>query len=88
MKYAEFARIAQRISRERHIPIEDVEFEVSLWPDETPAEDGIRYFGEIHELMENHGGVMILTDGTRNYPANRELSRPGSADNHSATVFD
>lgn len=70
MKYSEFTKIAARISKERHIPIEDVEFAVSLWPDETSAEDGIRYFGEIHELMENQGGVMILTDGTRNIKAN------------------
>jgi hypothetical protein len=73
MKYSEFTKIAQRVANDCHIPIEDVEFEVSLWPDETPAQDGIRYFGKIHELMENQGSVMILTDGTRNYPANAEL---------------
>ena len=70
MKYSEFTKIAQRMSRDYHVPIEDVEFEVSLWPEETPAEDGIRYFGEIHELMENHGSVMILADGKRNIEAN------------------
>lgn len=70
MKYSEFRKIAQRMSKEYHIPIGDVEFMVSLWPAETPAEDGIRYFGEIHELMENQGGVMILTDGERNIRAN------------------
>ncbi|MEO5712912.1 MAG: hypothetical protein ABIT37_05430 [Luteolibacter sp.] len=68
MKYSEFTKIAERISKEYHIPIEDVEFEVSLWPMENPAEAGVRYFGEIHELMENQGGVMILSDGTRNIP--------------------
>ena len=70
MKYVEFTKIAARIAHELQIPIEDVEFEISLWPDETLAEDGIRYFGEIHELMMNQGAVMILVDGTRNIPAN------------------
>jgi hypothetical protein len=78
MKYSEFTKIAKRISQEYHIPIDDVKFEVSLWPDETPADDGIRYFGEIHELMENHGGVMILTDGTRNIKATVESIHPES----------
>lgn len=66
MKFSEFREVAERISRERHISIDDVEFEVSLWPNETPAEDGIRYFGDIHELMDYNGSVMILCDGERN----------------------
>jgi hypothetical protein len=67
MKYSEFTKIAARLSKEYHIPIEDIEFEVSLWPMETPAEKGIRYFGEIHELMGNQGSVMILCDGEKNH---------------------
>ncbi len=76
MKYSEFTKVALRISRERHVPIEDVEFEVSLYPKETPAEDGIRYFGEIHELMMNQGSVLILSDGSRNIPAGDKMELP------------
>jgi hypothetical protein len=68
MKYREFTKIAKRISAERRIPLDDVEFEVSLYPTETPPIDGVRYFGEIHELMDHQGRVMILCDGERNYP--------------------
>lgn len=66
MKFSEFKQIAERVSKDYHISIDDVEFEVSLYPMETSPEDGIRYFGEIHELMMNQGGVMILSDGERN----------------------
>lgn len=68
MKFKEIREIAERISRDYHISIDDIEVEVSLAPIEENAEDGIRYFGDPHEAMGHQGMIMICVDGERNYP--------------------
>lgn len=79
MKYSEFREAAERIHRDYRIPMDEVDFEVSMDPKEIPAEDGVRYFGDPHELMCCQGAVMICVSGDRNIPANTQPSRP--ADN-------
>ena len=65
MKYLEFRKAADRVSKAHNIPLEDVEFEVSMDPKEIPAEDGVRYFGDPHELLCS-GVVTICAAGYQN----------------------
>ena len=65
MKYKEFREIAESISKERHLNIDDIEFEVNLTPTEIKPECFVRYFGDIHELMDHQGMVYICCDGIR-----------------------
>ena len=44
----------------------DDECSISLDPIEEPAENYVRYFGEILEVMDDNGRTVILTEGKRN----------------------
>lgn len=66
MKFSQFKKDVENIAQRLNIPVDDLDLEISFDPINTNPEDGIRYFGEILELMENQNSAMILCAGNPN----------------------
>lgn len=73
MKFGELRKVAERHSKERYVPVDEVDLEVSVCPMDEEADLGIRYFGKIHEMINQAGSIMICADGERNIPRADDL---------------